>query len=189
MEWDFDPNPPNPPTHRDQYLFAPTDLDLTEAINNFTEGLESDPANINITVIRRGPVYWLMDKYNLFFALDQSGVSLADQGFTIPWLMFPGQVDFKSPRDGWKDAAGVERKAPPSESGQDVSKIVPGLTIQLPLLELMGRLITDLQRVGRPDLAKQLTVFYVILSSGKGLTAKQAADLQGLFDRIDAALR
>jgi len=115
-EWDFDFNPPDPPLHRQQYLFAPTNDDLQEQIRLFFEGLAADPQNKNMTIVRQGPVYWLMDKTNLFYALDMSHVALKDEGFTENMILFKTDPDFESPRDGWKDVSGVKREPPPSEN-------------------------------------------------------------------------
>jgi hypothetical protein len=156
VEWDFDPTPPDPPTHRQLYVNAPSDLELTQQIALFIEGLQSDPDNKNITVPIRGPVYWLMDKYNLFFALDKSGIELKLLGFTIPWLMFPGENNEPNPREGWKDAAGVERKPTPSDKGAGFTSL-SAHNVQVSFITGIGILIQQLTALGFTALAKQLS--------------------------------
>ena len=79
-----------------------------------------------MVIVRQGPVYWLMDKTNLFYALDHSHVALKDEGFTENMILFKTDADFQSPRDGWKDVGGVERKPPPSEDAAAKAKYGKG---------------------------------------------------------------
>ena len=194
-EWDFDFNPPNPPLHRQQYLFAPTNDDLQFEIKDFFEGLAADPQNINMTIVRQGPVYWLMDKTNLFYSLDHSHVALKDEGFTEDMILFKTDPDFESPRDGWKDVSGVDRKAPPSEdSGLDAVRKATH-NVQVTPLQLLGMLYAQLLAAGRPDLAALLLPFVAAIAAGKdvgSVTVKNAfgqkLTFQQVLDLIDAAL-
>jgi hypothetical protein len=146
-EWNFDFNPPNPPLRREQYLFSPTNEDLQEQIRLFFESLASDPQNSGMTIVRQGPVYWLMDKTNLFYSLDMSHVALKDQGFTEDMIVFKTDPDFESPRDGWKDVSGVEREAPPSEKAQKSDTragVSAGRSQQLTFAGFLATIVADL---------------------------------------------
>ena len=64
----------------------------------------------------KGSHYVLLDKYNLNQALRYVNQILPFNQTNQLGILWEGDPD-TTPRDGWKDAAGVKRKPPPSESG------------------------------------------------------------------------
>ncbi len=111
IDWDVDINPPNPVIPEHDFLMNGTDAELQQSIDLFIADLTPNPVNENIRVTERGPIYWLLDKANLDLILQYAAFdSLASDPRPV-WL-YQGS---KTPRSGWTDEAGVDRKPPPSE--------------------------------------------------------------------------
>jgi hypothetical protein len=113
VDWDVE-NPPNPPFHRQQGVWAPTQEELDSNVAEFISFLPNPP-NDNFAVTNKGPIYWLLDHANLDnilnFAFPQTTSNILSGFNPGPW------VTLESPRStGFTDVEGTKIDPPPSEA-------------------------------------------------------------------------